>query len=1501
MATDRNVNIDISLNVSGEQKAVVLNQNLEKLTNTNAQLLKSFNAVNVMAESFLSALVIKKIFDFAEGSIKLANAQQLAEKQFTQAAQAVGKYSASFDNATKQMANNLQALTGYEDDVVLGANKVLIGFSTISQKSLPQATKAALDWARFTGKSVDQAAQDIGKASTGMVDGLRRYGVEITKAQVDSEGLAAVLDAISKKAGGQAELFGKEFAGEVIKLNNTFGDLREELGYFITDAIQSADVLGPITKSIQDLITRFQQGDPALESFKNQLTKVFSVVGSVIKFAIDHVDALARAFKLLTTISIGLLLSKLANLTTAFFGMSGAINTAATASSNLIATNETLIATNERLIATDTRLISTEQFLNSALATKKILDADVVMMSRYSESVLGSELRKKELFASRWNSIIEQTQKGIPITGQLATAMRHFEDSLYAIDHANVKTVEGMKNYEANLKDIVKYEAEVVKQSEYLNKSVRTTAVSFGYLNTAITTIMGANIGWQLGQWADKIGWVNKASWELGKGLRIIIESFKAFPTAVKLSLPIVGNKEELKKFYEEFDKTIKEIEAITSGLTAKETQAAFDETLEQQEELLQKLVVRRKDAQLKVVKDQEVLNETILKLNIDLTEKLYKLTMSEYDFSRHVIEKELKENLKSGADKTKSVELYHQQIRELDEKTLQANLKYIEDEKNAIISSIGDREKRQQKAFDDYQTSLDEISKQGEKYFEDQRTYLSSLIDKWLKLADQVQDASVDIANYTIKNRETFDKFFPSTSTIKAFETTSADTIEKVIAARDKLLKTTDITAAQEVIINQAAALKIQQINKEMMDNLYSGWKNLTDSVANDFTSAFEKIAESGEISFKTLADLGKMLQQTLAKIAADLVKQQFIQPIMDQVRANITGQAVGNVLPSNFQGPIQSGGQTKASPYANYAMGGVMALSTGYSLYQQQQQGTLSPISGGIQGAMAGAAIGSIVPVVGTALGGVVGGLAGMAAGLFSKHEKKIEESINTLWEVIDGEVVSVSSKSKHLSETQVRDIELSIQKAIDSQLEYFTKIATLFGAAQPTFNLSLIQKGLISTEGLSVSAQTKAFLTQFTTQAKIVGTANIEEFTKLVEPAIKRVYGSFNNFANEYRFLIAEANKENNVYWTTSLPAAIAKLGNETQTQLQEYFDSLNTQLQEMFDFLSPSVSDAIKSGLNSSDNGVGIFTNSLAINLADAIKSAVIQGVAMQNILPSLLQTFGELTDATTGQILRPSLQNALQQLATNPAQLSYIDQQLNVLGGKPIQTTYTGQGALNKILESMLTDFNTNIETLAPAFETLTDIMAVIDKSLGLNTEAITTNTEITTDNTDAIRGPMEKYLEQLTFGSASAGGYSIALLQEHSDKLFEASAANSEEFSKYADFMLSTYLPNIQGITEKQTGTLTDYQKLIEAEKVKITNLPAWLSTGGTAYTPEKVADLNAQAIARQLLPALQDIKNNQKIVVQTIVDGQIVKEEIYQALTNDVDTQQVIKQVVNG
>jgi hypothetical protein len=171
---------------------------------------------------------------FIVDGIKAAQVQEDAINKLNSALAISGNYSKETSEDFQAFASALQQTTKFGDEATLSAAALIESLSNLSGEGLKKATASAADLSAALGIDLQSAAQLVGKAMTGEVSSLSRYGIQVQKGATAAESASNAMEALQKKFGGAAAAQVNTFSGAWTQLNNQFGDLQEMTGELIT-------------------------------------------------------------------------------------------------------------------------------------------------------------------------------------------------------------------------------------------------------------------------------------------------------------------------------------------------------------------------------------------------------------------------------------------------------------------------------------------------------------------------------------------------------------------------------------------------------------------------------------------------------------------------------------------------------------------------------------------------------------------------------------------------------------------------------------------------------------------------------------------------------------------------------------------------------------------------------------------------------------------------------------------------------------------------------------------------------------------------------------------------------------------------------------------------------------------------------------------------------------------------------------------------------------------
>lgn len=224
-----------------------------------------------------------------------------AVKAFSDSAQAMAQVEAgikSTGGAAKlsadelaKMAEGLQDSSLFDDDEIL--KKVtanLLTFSDVQGKTFAKAQEAILDLSTRMDQDLQSSAIQVGKALNDPIAGissLSRVGVQFSEKQKDvikqlvetgdkAGAQAMILQELNREFQGSAEAASKVGAGPLIQISNQLGNLLEDIGKIILEAIQ------PFIGYLGDVVRWFKDLDEPTKKWGVAIAAVFAALGPAL-------------------------------------------------------------------------------------------------------------------------------------------------------------------------------------------------------------------------------------------------------------------------------------------------------------------------------------------------------------------------------------------------------------------------------------------------------------------------------------------------------------------------------------------------------------------------------------------------------------------------------------------------------------------------------------------------------------------------------------------------------------------------------------------------------------------------------------------------------------------------------------------------------------------------------------------------------------------------------------------------------------------------------------------------------------------------------------------------------------------------------------------------------------------------------------------------------------------------------------------------------------------
>jgi hypothetical protein len=175
-----------------------------------------------LAASFGGLLILSKVNAVLKESTDLYKRQLQAETALTAA---LGHSS----QALLDHASALQKNTTFGDEAIIEAQALVAAFIK-EEDQIKSLMPAILDLAAAKGMDLRAAADLVTKSVASSTNALARYGIEIDGAAGSAERTTSTVDALTKAFGGMAQALADTDVGKLEQMENTLGDIKEQLG-----------------------------------------------------------------------------------------------------------------------------------------------------------------------------------------------------------------------------------------------------------------------------------------------------------------------------------------------------------------------------------------------------------------------------------------------------------------------------------------------------------------------------------------------------------------------------------------------------------------------------------------------------------------------------------------------------------------------------------------------------------------------------------------------------------------------------------------------------------------------------------------------------------------------------------------------------------------------------------------------------------------------------------------------------------------------------------------------------------------------------------------------------------------------------------------------------------------------------------------------------------------------------------------------------------------------
>jgi len=197
------------------------------------------------AFGFISGVISDSVKEAADAEQAITNLSNALRLQNDYSQQAVTDF--------REFADSLQKVTVFTDDAAINSLALAKQFRATNSEAKRVVTVAA-DLAAITGTDLQSATYQVAQTLNGFVDKSLAKAIPGLKA-LSKEALisGAAIDVIGQRVSGSAEALSNTFNGAVTKTKNSFSDLLETIGGFVTENPVILESLRLISKTFNEL------------------------------------------------------------------------------------------------------------------------------------------------------------------------------------------------------------------------------------------------------------------------------------------------------------------------------------------------------------------------------------------------------------------------------------------------------------------------------------------------------------------------------------------------------------------------------------------------------------------------------------------------------------------------------------------------------------------------------------------------------------------------------------------------------------------------------------------------------------------------------------------------------------------------------------------------------------------------------------------------------------------------------------------------------------------------------------------------------------------------------------------------------------------------------------------------------------------------------------------------------------------------------------------------
>ena len=234
-----------------------------------------------------------------ESVLRAYGQQEQAEQSLRAALAATGKAGeASFRVLTDHAAQMQRQFKQADETLIEATSTLSLLAPSLDTSELQQAQRAIVGIAdTFLKGDVEAAARLVGKTFASTTNALTRYGIQVDMTGTQQEKLAQILE-VSNRLLAASEARGRTLFGRLRQLGNSWGDLREKVGQFISESLGIPDMLARIADVMDAVSAILARGGPDVGRAAKLLGEAAGVafVAAFLKYVEELPQLLAKVW-----------------------------------------------------------------------------------------------------------------------------------------------------------------------------------------------------------------------------------------------------------------------------------------------------------------------------------------------------------------------------------------------------------------------------------------------------------------------------------------------------------------------------------------------------------------------------------------------------------------------------------------------------------------------------------------------------------------------------------------------------------------------------------------------------------------------------------------------------------------------------------------------------------------------------------------------------------------------------------------------------------------------------------------------------------------------------------------------------------------------------------------------------------------------------------------------------------------------------------------------------